>query len=183
MGRYVVEDGVITQEAYPGDRIRIERKKTLEFLNETLSFKEVNNGRVFTSFYNGSLVDVTKMLTSQEMLVFNYMMERTWLRSYHVAYGNSRPVTRSSIANALKINVTSVDRILNKLIDKDIIAKVKRGHRIIYFANPYIMKKGDRINKTIEAMFCDSVWAKRVHEREHTKMDTEDDGIKTIIMG
>lgn len=182
MARYVVEDGVITNEAHEGDRIKIERKKTIDFLTETLSFKDVNGSRVFTSFYNGSLVEVTKMLTSQEMLVFNYMMERTWLRSYHIAYANSKPLTRNSIANALKINVTSIDRILNKLVDEDIIAKVKRGHKITYFANPYIMKKGDRINKTIEAMFCDSVWAKRAFEEERNKITTEDEGIKTIVM-
>lgn len=74
---------------------------------------------------------------------------------------NSIPMTQVDIANTIGSSKQTVNRIINQLIDKGIIAKTESGKEDLkarsyaLFLNPNIIYSGDRdnVNLTLQAMF------------------------------
>jgi len=73
---------------------------------------------------------------------------------------NGQPLHRLYIAKETGLSINSVDRILQKLKENQIISRNVTGQSVQYIMNPWLFMRGKRINKTLYEMFKNTRWAK-----------------------
>ena len=158
---YLVDSdtGVIKNEIKQGDSVKITRKETKDFLNET---EIINDKEAFIKLYTKILKDLVKEhLTGAEYDVILCCLEHLNYYSGAIVYSNNGHfLTPQDIEKYTELGKSTITRSINKLVNAKILHKGKTGKDYQLYANPFIFMKGSRINKTLTAMFRKSKWAK-----------------------
>jgi hypothetical protein len=63
------------------------------------------------------------------------------------------PLNQTKIAEALEINVRTVQRNMKELEERKIIHKIQVWNEVFYIINPYVMFKGSNVNIAIPKLF------------------------------
>ena len=150
-------DGEIHKDIYEGDKVKTTRQKSCDYLRDTI---ELNKYEGYVKAYTRSLFEVCKVLSGSEVQFLNYLTSYIRYTTGILAHDNGRKLTRHEMSSETGIEIRSVDRILSKLIEKQVLGKHKTGHDICFTVNPYIFMKGSRVNITLMKMFENSKWAK-----------------------
>lgn len=162
------ETGEIEKEIYEGDKVRILRKKQVEYTKA--NSEEINEERIYnfgqdkkfsmiSEYASKQLAD--EKLTATEYRIVLIMIANTHYKSGLIAFKNNQPLTLEWIAKELNISTKTAEKSINTLIDRGIIAQNTTHFKIKYFFNPFIQYRGRWINKTLFEMFRNTKWAKK----------------------
>jgi DNA-binding MarR family transcriptional regulator len=84
--------------------------------------------------------------------------------SFHVGYednmlskSNGDPLLKKDLTEILGVAHNAVDKYMNALVTKGVLAKVKIKRSVNYYLNPRICYQGNRIDKTLLTMFNISI--------------------------
>lgn len=160
--------GEVKDEMFEGDRIKIIRKKQIEFLEKNrqslekdkiYSFGQDTKFSMLSSYSAKQLAD--EKLTATEYRILLAMISNTNYKSGLIAFGNNKPLTTKWLTEKMIIDKKTTRKSVRTLIDLGIIAESTTNHKTQYFFNPYIQYRGRWINKTLYDMFKNTKWAKR----------------------
>lgn len=141
-----IETGEIIGELEKGDRIL--KRKSVDYLRDTVEFNDCRFSKVQDSFF-----EYRKELSDLEINVVIYLMGNTLYRSGIIAHKNGKPITSENIANEYECSVRKIQKILKCLCDKEIICREKSGKGYIYYMNPFICLKGNRVDVSLVKKF------------------------------
>lgn len=84
--------------------------------------------------------------------------------SFHIGYednllskSNGDPLLKKDLGKILELAHNAVDKYMNSLITKGVLAKVKVKKAVNYYLDPRISYQGNRIDKTLLTMFNISI--------------------------
>jgi len=144
-----------TGELYEGDRVL--RKQSEDYLKNTI---EILKDEPYTKTYHRVMFAVANCLTGAEMQLAYILLQFLSYESGMLKHQNGQPVTRQYIAQYTGLSLKTVDKLLQKLKEKQVIGRNVVGREVQYFMNPWLFMRGQRINKTLYDMFKNSRWAK-----------------------
>ena len=110
------------------------------------------------SFIKGNMQEI-KLLAEelsyiQSSLLF-VLMPYVSYKSCHICYQNGKDINLQTISELFGSNIKTANKVTKQLISFKILYLGKNGNNNQYFMNPWIMYKGNYINKTLKAMFKD----------------------------
>lgn len=155
--RIVTIDTGEYKDIYEGDTVRILRKQSCEYLENTV---ELNKNEPYVKVYTKPLFELSRSLTGTESQFVNYLMDYVRYTTGIFAYDNGKVLTRQAMADETGLSIKTVDKILASLVEKQVIGKHKTGHDIQFTGNPYIFMRGNRVNQTLVKFFQNTKWAK-----------------------
>lgn len=141
--------GEILDELEKGDRIV--KGNSIEYLRNTVDMVEMNECKFIKlqdSF--GMCVDE---LNLTELRVFYKLMRYVRYGTGEICYENGKEMYSSEMAKEFSINDRNLQKTLKNLCNKEIICRKKRGKGYIYYMNPYICLKGNRVTRELMYMF------------------------------
>jgi len=152
-----METGVIEDELGEGDRII--RKETTDKLQSLVA---INSGKHYVKVYIDSFshLPLDESLNGSDMSVLFTLIPMIQYETGLIAHENGKYVHQNSIVRLSGLSLASVCRSMEKLVQRRILAKVRTGRDIKFYANPYIFMRGRMINRTLQSMFSTSRFAK-----------------------
>jgi len=138
-----------------GDRIL--RKQSAEHLLDTI---EILENEPFVKTYLKPMFHVAKCLSGPEVQFLHYLLPYLSYESGMLKHSNGKPVTRAYMAEEIGTSTRTIDRMIKKLKEKQILSRNTVGKESQYFLNPYLFMRGKRVNKTLVDMFRNTRWAK-----------------------
>lgn len=143
----IVKDGEIIDEINEGDRLL--RYKSLEYLKDTQVWKIEN----FFKGNNDELRNWMNDLSVNEKALLFTISVYVGYEDCCIKYDNGNPLNFDDIVRLSCLSRGAVSLTLNTLIKKDILFRGKNSRERLYFINPWIYCKGNRINKVLKTMF------------------------------
>lgn len=152
-----METGVIEDELGEGDRILRDRSK--DHLRDLVS---VNTGKAYIKIYIDSFTKMPEdgSFIGADNTVLFAIIPMIQYETGLIAHDNGKYVNENAIMRITGLSRMSVYKSMEKLVQKRILAKVRTGRDIKFYANPYIFMRGRMINKTLQSMFATSRFAK-----------------------
>jgi hypothetical protein len=146
---FVVEKGTgeVISELRDGDRIL--RKESLDYLSDY----ETWNLNDFFKGYAGELRKVLPALSMAEKAVFVSIIPYVSYRACNLQYSNGEDMNFEDIIKVSNVARATGLSAVTRLIEKDILYKGKNSKGNQYFVNPWLVCKGNTINKVLKEMF------------------------------
>ena len=143
------ETGVIISELGTGDRIV--RKSSMEYLNCNMEFKTTNFIKLNTKELQLTLKDLNQSEKMFLISIIPYVAYSTCI----LRYDNGKDITTEQLRKIVDLSRNKFFEVQKGLREKYIIfaQKTNRGNK--YYVNPWIIYKGNRINKDLKTMFSD----------------------------
>lgn len=139
---------------YLGLGDKIVRKKSIDAMKEKYAEFEPIDTRKFTKLYHNEFRKVTEMRLNKELSVTAELLFRT-LGDYLdfsgdniVKYKGMALGTKTIGNQLLGYSKNQTIKLLNELIDLNLIAKVKRGRNVLYIMNPEYYNRGKVLKST-----------------------------------
>lgn len=159
-----IQTGKITHEIKEGDTFKIikgnkkpKKKKEGEIEEPKIL---INDEEPFIKVYTKPLFELSKSLNGTESQFVNYLIQYIRYNTGTIAYSNGKPVTRAVMAKDTGLSKKTIDRLINNLVDKEVLGKHKTGRCNTLTVNPFIFMRGQKINQTLYEFFVNSKWAK-----------------------
>lgn len=143
------ETGEITNEIRPGDRLKITRRESIEYLSQYSEWK-------LEHFYKGHINEMRvlmKELSTNEKAFLFAIAPYVGYEDCCLKYSNGREITSNSLVEITGLSRSAVFDTIRNLIKKDILYRGKNSKNRQYFVNPWVFCKGNRINKVLKTMF------------------------------
>lgn len=163
-----VKTGKPTHDINEGDMLRIIKgdQKFKKKIDEPQV--SVNDSEPFIKIFTKPLFELSKSLSGTESQFLNYLIQYIRFGSGIIAYSNGKPLTRANMAKDTGLSKKTIDRLLNGLVDKEILGKHKTGRCVALTVNPFIFMRGQKVNQTLYEFFLNSKWAK-IYDRPNDK--------------
>lgn len=136
-----------TVEVSEGDSVRLVHKtaKNMEFDNLPFdSFIKLNGEEV--KF-------LTRELTSAQLSFLLSLLPYLSYCDNCIKDGRGTPMSVAQIGERLDISRKTANRIINELIEEDLLCKAKNSAEFQLFVNPWFAGKGNRCNRVLSTMF------------------------------
>ncbi len=154
------DTGEVENELREGDRVKITRKESIDYLNQFQSWE-------MERFYKGHIGEITALMkelsTNEKAFLFSIALYVGY-EDCCLKYLNGRDITTKDLLVITGLSNGALHKTINSLVKKDIIYKGKNSKNRQYFINPWLFCKGNRINKVLKTMFknykvrvCDGV--------------------------
>jgi hypothetical protein len=147
------DTGEITDEIYEGDRVRIIRKESLDYLVNTQSdFQEWH----IENFYKANAPELRKIMQDLSVYEKAFIFAMATYVGYDdccIKYPNGNDIGTEDLIKLTGFGRTKLFETIESLVKKDVIYKGKNSHGRQYFINPWLFCKGNRINVVLKAMF------------------------------
>ena len=155
-----IQTGEIIHKIHEGDRFKIikAKHKAKENSNEEPTLY-INDEEPFIKVFTKPLFELSKSLSGTESQFVNYLIQYIRYNTGTISYSNGKPVTRAAMSKDTGLNKKTVERLINSLVDKEILGKHKTGRCITLTVNPFIFMRGHKINQTLYEFFANSRWA------------------------
>lgn len=149
MDRIVVDrdTGVILTTLEEGDKII--RSKSVERLKETENWKLED----FSKINDKELRHIIPILNLSERAVFLSLVPYVSYKSCVIEFANRKDMNLSDIVKICGFSNNTVIDAIESLIKKDILYKGRNSKSNQYFMNPWLVHKGNTINKVLKEMF------------------------------
>lgn len=158
---YVVNDetGEIVRE-YEDNQVRlfahesVKKKESPEKKNETGLMAMDNSS--FVKVNNIEFGMVIRELKPMEAKLLMNMMNMVEYKSNCIVFGRNRELTDEFLAEWCGVSRKSISDAIRGLTKKWLIARVvveKDRKRNQYYANPWLVTKGEKVNATLKSMF------------------------------
>ena len=148
---YIVdaETGEACNEIREGDRHRVVRKESIDYLSQHQDWK-------MEHFYKGHTDEIRKLMrelsTNEKAFLFSVVVYVGY-EDCCIKHPNGKDITTSDLMEITGLGKSYFYETVNGLIKKDIIYKGKNSKNRQYFVNPWLFCKGNRINKVLKTMF------------------------------
>ena len=172
MSRCVIdtETGEILGELDIGDRIV--KKKSIEYLESTEKVEIIRSNRQerFSKLYY-SINDILKedFTTVNDYKLYMMLMRYVRYDSCILAYDNGKELKQKDIIELSSIPNSTCRRTIQKFIDLRLLEK--KGN--IFYCNPYVFCKGNRVYKSVIKRFKDTKYNLRNIRRKEEINDAE----------
>lgn len=167
--RYLVdESGEVLNKIDEGDRIKIIKKGSLEFIKNEEVKIEINPDVNFIKLYTNTLEDlINENLTSADLKVLLVCLKNLRYETGAVAFENTGDfLSQQDIIKTSGLSKMTVYNSIERLVDKKILHKGITGKEYQLFMNPFIFMKGIKVNKTLCVMFTKSKWNKAANKNK-----------------
>ncbi len=145
MKKYILdENSKLIDKIEDGDRLRILREKTANFLGKTFFWKID-----FVKINYAELMLLSDMLTNSERLFLFAVLPYIGYSDNCIRYINGRQLRFSDFREIIEFKKSKIYGILSSLSGKVVIVKYNKK----YFMNPWIATRGSRINKNLKNLF------------------------------
>lgn len=148
LGIINLETGEVLNELNEGDKAKIIKKATLNYLETTqewdIPFSKCNHEEL-----KKLILDLN---TYERSLLFTLGIYVNYTDCC-LKHSNDKELEWKFILKISGMSESQLSKTMNKLIKKDIIYKGKNSEGIQYFVNPWLFCKGNRINKVLQTMF------------------------------
>ena len=122
--------------------------------------KELNDEKVISwncgMFVKGNVKElqllIPELSSSQRGLLFSLMAYVNY-KDCLVCYPNGKDINLNSLTTITNVNIKTVRKITSELIKLNLVYSGKNGNNNQYFVNPWVICRGNYINKTLKAMF------------------------------
>ena len=141
--------GEIVDGARDGDRIKIIRRESVEYLAQFQTWK-------IEHFYKGHTDEIRKLmgeLSTNEKAFLYSIAVYVGYEDCCLKYPNGNDITTKDLIELTGLGKTAVHETIKSLVKKDILYKGKNSKNRQYFINPWLFCKGNRINKVLKTMF------------------------------
>ncbi|RPH40165.1 MAG: hypothetical protein EHM87_22795 [Burkholderiales bacterium] len=147
--RYIldVKTGKIVDELKEGDRIL--RKGSCDYLSETQEW-------VIEKFSKSGMDEIRKLMLDLNVNEKAYMFCVSVYVGYTdccLKYDNGKILDIDDFIYMTKLSKSTVYNVLNSLRKKDIIFRGKNSQGDLYFMNPWLYCRGNRISNVLKTMF------------------------------
>ena len=133
----------------PGDRVRIVRKESVDYLQNNADWTD-------NQFFKGHVNELRLVLPTLSKAKKSLLMSISPYISYydcHLQWSNGKDLDISAIVRISGYSRKSVIEILRSLVDKDIMYRGKNSASYQWFVNPWLFSRGQTINKVLMTMF------------------------------
>ena len=150
MGKRIVIDddsGEIVNEIMEGDKIV--KSGTIDFLNETQTWR-------IERYFKGSMDEARALmmeLSSSEKAFLFCASAYVGYTDCCIKHDNGKVFDIVDFVSLSGLSRATVFRVLDSLRKKDIIFKGKNSNGDLYFINPWIYCRGNRISGVLKTMF------------------------------
>lgn len=136
-----------TVEMGEGDSVRLIHKtaKNMEF--DTLPFDS------FVKLNADEVKYLVSELTNRQVTFMLSLLPYLSYCDNCIKDGHGSPMSVAQIAERLDISRKTVNRIINELIEEDLLCKAKNSAEFQLFMNPWFAGKGNRCNRVLSTMF------------------------------
>jgi len=144
-----VDTGEKINELNPGDRIKITRKESIEYLSQ---FDDWN----IENFYKAHAAELRKVMPDLSIYEKGFILAVASYVGYDdccIKYPNGNDITSEDLVSLTGLSRSKLFMTIDSLCKKDIIYKGKNSGGRQYFMNPWLFCKGNRINKVLKTMF------------------------------
>lgn len=152
------DTGEQMNDIFPGDQIvRRESSESYKKYVKSKSEKEKSYQRWdLDNFYRANISELTLLLEelsqSEKAFLFSISPYISF-EDCHLMYHNNVDIGTEELVKITRMSRTTVYKIIDSLISKDILYKGMNSKTRQYFVNPWIFSKGSRINKVLKTMF------------------------------
>lgn len=154
-------DGNIIDVIYEGDRVKVTRGTSLEYLRKQEEKVKVPKGEAFVKIFNSAFPQLSSCgLGATESRVFFYLLENIRYDSNVSKYGDGTLITREALSQDLGLPISNVHRAVTNLCQKGLIAITKINVGKVFIVNPFVAMRGKTIDKTTYDLFKKTKWAK-----------------------
>lgn len=168
------ETGEITDSFFEGDSYKKYLKEDKDKRAEYLNTHKLNwgHGRPFIKIYTDIIPYLQDHLTKSELwatfFLMPYVSYEDCILRIDGKNRNSHMLSLQEITDAIKEKYANGRKIIRSLKDKGILGRFETGiifnnddyvSKEVYLMNPYLLFKGEDINKTVTALFNDTIWA------------------------
>lgn len=143
------ETGEILDELNKGDKIV--RASSVEYLKTTVDMVDFNDCKFIKLQH--SFMDYIDELTPSELKITLNLMRYIRYGTGKITYDNGKIMCTSDMAKEFGINERNIYKMLKSLCDKEIICRGKEGKNYVYYMNPFICLKGNRVSVDLIKMF------------------------------
>ncbi len=153
------DDGVVLTELYDGDRIvransiesyKEQRQRQLDYL---LEHKDYINYDEFLLVNGKELKLVLEDLDDREKACVLSILPYVRYQSCLICYKNGKAINADDIGSIVGKSRRRALEAIEKLIKKGILYKGRNSHEVQYFFNPFLVKKGQYVDKVLKTMF------------------------------
>lgn len=141
------ETGEILAYLEEGDRIL--RAKSEEYLKESEAWSA-------SGFFKGHSAELQKVLpdlTMSEKAVLISIIPYVYYVTCNLRHSNKKDIVLKDIIRICGFSKNTVVAAIDSLISKDILYKGQNSKSNQYFVNPWLIHKGNTINKVLKEMF------------------------------
>lgn len=148
---YVVdsETGEIKSKIHDGDRYKVTRKESIEYLSQFQDWK-------IEHFYKGHIEEIRKLMQELSTVEKAFLFSIALYVGYEdccLKYDNGNELSFDDMLRISGLSRGTLSNVITELIKKDIIYRGRNSKSRQYFVNPWIFCKGNRINKVLKTMF------------------------------
>lgn len=150
-GRIIIDEetGEITDRLRPGDRNKVTRRESIEYLNQFQEWK-------IEQFYKGHIDEIRSLIKDLSINEKAFLFSVALYVGYEdccLKYPNGQDLTTDDLVNITGLCRSVLFATIKDLIKKDVLYRGKNSKNRQYFVNPWIFCKGNRINKVLKTMF------------------------------
>ena len=152
-----LETGEIIDELEEGDCILRGRSK-----EKLQSLIQINKGKQYVKVYVDSFMKLPtdESLSPSDMSVMFTLIPYIRYETGLIAYDNGKYINQEGVVSLSGLSEKTALCSVEKLVKKKILAKVRTGKEVKFYANPYIFMRGKMVNKTLHSIFASSRFAK-----------------------
>ena len=148
---YIVdaETGEACNEIREGDRHRVVRKESIDYLSQHQDWR-------IEHFYKGHTDEIRKLMRELSINEKAFLFSVAVYVGYEdccIKYSNGKDITTEDLINLTGLSRNVFYETVKELAKKDIIYIGKNSKNRQYFVNPWLFCKGSRINKVLRTMF------------------------------
>ncbi len=149
MGVVSMETGEIVDEVCEGDKVKITRKASIDYLEQYQEWP-------LKRFYKGHAEEMKLLLEELSLSEKAFLFSVAPYIGYDdccVKHSNGREITTKDLVKITGLSKGTVNSVINSLVQKDVLFKGVNSKNRIYFINPWLFCVGQRINKVLKTMF------------------------------
>jgi len=143
------ETGEVLDEIYEGDRTKITRKASIEYLSKF----EVWNLESFFKGHIGELEEIMEELKPSEKAFLFSIVPKVGYEDCCLKHKNGNVLNQGDLVRLSGLSRATVSDVIKSLVQKNILYQGRNGKETQYFVNPWLFCKGNRINKVLKTMF------------------------------
>lgn len=144
-----LETGEIINKAKKGDKVKITRKESIEYLSQFQTWK-------IEHFYKGHTDEIRKLMnelsTNEKAFLFS-VAPYVGYDDCCLKYPNGNDIITKHLIDITGLSKNRLYKTVKSLVKKDIIYKGENSKTRQYFINPWLFCKGHRVNKVLKTMF------------------------------
>lgn len=148
---------------------RVVRSRSVQSYKEIREeYVALNEGRPFIKLFPDMAAALMERLTATEMQTLFLLLPYVGMNSGILMHQNGKFLTRKHLIScyADARSTRTLDRSMQGLVKKGVLAKCYIQDKMAYIANPYLFQRGSKANATLLTLFEKTEWVSLWRKRK-----------------